>query len=95
MSSTIPARLRSQVHSLDEGRCAYCQTPEELAVTTFEIDHIVPVSAGGETVPDAIGIKQRGALRLIQKPARSCLCTIHETRNGPRNLPGAEMRPGL
>lgn len=52
MSSVISASLRSQTHSQDEGRCAYCQTPEELTVTTFEIDHILPTSAGGETAPD-------------------------------------------
>lgn len=52
MTPAIPAQLRSQVRRLDKDRCAYCRTPEELTVTTFEIDHIVPVSAGGETALD-------------------------------------------
>lgn len=49
MSVAIPTELRSRVFERDQGRCAYCQTPEELTVTTFEIDHIVPTSAGGAT----------------------------------------------
>ena len=52
MSSTVSAQLRLQAHARAEGRCEYCQTPEELTVTTFEVDHIVPLSAGGATVLD-------------------------------------------
>lgn len=52
MSSTVPAQLHLQAHARAEGRCEYCQTPEELTITTFEVDHIVPLSAGGATVLD-------------------------------------------
>lgn len=52
MSSTVPAQLRLQAHARADGHCEYCQTPEELTVTTFEVDHIVPLSASGETVLD-------------------------------------------
>jgi len=52
MSATISAELRAQVHTREKNRCAYCRSPEELTVTTFEVDHIVPTSAGGETTPD-------------------------------------------
>lgn len=31
---------------------AYCRTPEALTVTTFEFEHIIPLSAGGQTVFD-------------------------------------------
>lgn len=48
MPPTILTSLRSQVHNLDGDCCAYCKTPESLTVTVFEVDHIVPVSAGGE-----------------------------------------------
>jgi hypothetical protein len=41
--------LRTQVRERDNDLCAYCHTPEALTVTTFEIDHIVPVSQGGKT----------------------------------------------
>ncbi len=49
MSLAISVELRSRVRKRDHSRCAYCLTPEELTVTNFEIDHIIPVSAGGET----------------------------------------------
>ena len=52
MNAYIHVTLRRQIHDLDQGRCAYCRTPEELAVTTFEIDHVVPTSAGGATTLD-------------------------------------------
>ena len=50
MNAYIPATLRRRVQEMDEGRCAYCHTPEELTVATFEVDHIVPASVGGTTV---------------------------------------------
>jgi len=87
MSSTIPARLRSQVHSLDEGRCAYCQTPEELAVTTFEIDHIVPVSAGCETVPDNLCLaclaynRHKAARRSALDPETGQIVPLYHPRD--------------
>jgi len=52
MGSTVSTQLRLQARARAEGRCKYCQTPEELTVTTFEVDHIVPLSAGGATVLD-------------------------------------------
>ncbi len=52
MTPAIPAELRAQVHQRDRGRCAYCRTPEALTITAFEIDHIVPLSAGGQTTLD-------------------------------------------
>ena len=52
MGTVISANLRARVRALDQERCAYCQSPEELTVTSFEVDHIVPVSAEGETTLD-------------------------------------------
>lgn len=52
MTSAIPSDLRIRVHQLDHERCAYCQTPEALTITAFEIDHIIPVSAGGAATLD-------------------------------------------
>lgn len=49
MNAYIPIALRHQVREVDRGRCVYCRTPEQLTVTTFEIDHIIPISAGGAT----------------------------------------------
>lgn len=50
MSTYIPVSLRQQILALEQGYCAYCQSPEALMGVTFEIEHIVPLSAGGETV---------------------------------------------
>lgn len=50
MSVYIPVELRRQIRATFHNRCAYCQTAESLTAMTFEIEHIQPVSAGGETV---------------------------------------------
>lgn len=52
MSQRIPAALRERVLAEARGRCAYCRSAEALLGVTFEIDHIVPQSAGGETSAD-------------------------------------------
>jgi hypothetical protein len=49
MSAYISAQLREQVITNAGGRCAYCQSREDLTGVTFEADHIVPESAGGPT----------------------------------------------
>lgn len=48
----IPETLRIAVRELDKDCCAYCHSLEFLTVTAFEIDHIVPLSAGGQTILD-------------------------------------------
>ena len=70
----IPAALRARVHEIDNDLCAYCHTPEALTVTTFEIDHIVPVSQGGETSLDNLCLscpscnRHKGARRAVSDP---------------------------
>lgn len=49
MSLHIPASLREQVLTQARGYCAYCRSPEDLLGVAFEIDHIIPQAAGGET----------------------------------------------
>ena len=49
MTEYVPARLRKRVRDHFSSRCAYCQTAESLTVSIFEIEHIVPRSAGGLT----------------------------------------------
>lgn len=51
MSAYIPVELRRQVRARFANRCAYCKTSEALTSATFEIEHIVPRSANGDTVP--------------------------------------------
>ncbi|MCB9079497.1 MAG: HNH endonuclease [Anaerolineaceae bacterium] len=50
MSVYIPVDLQRRVRSHFAERCAYCQTAESLTVAIFEIEHITPRSAQGETV---------------------------------------------
>lgn len=50
MSGYVPADLRRQVRDFFSNCCAYCQTVEALTVTTFEVEHILPRSAGGQTI---------------------------------------------
>jgi 5-methylcytosine-specific restriction endonuclease McrA len=45
----IPQALRQAVLAIVQGRCVYCLSPELLMGVTFEIDHIIPSSAGGRT----------------------------------------------
>jgi len=52
MSAYISVELRRQVRELFANRCAYCHTAEDLTVAIFELEHIQPRSAGGETVLD-------------------------------------------
>jgi hypothetical protein len=52
MSSYIPVQLREQVFAQAESRCAYCHSLEDLMGVTFEVEHIIPESAGGTTSQD-------------------------------------------
>jgi HNH endonuclease len=52
MSAYIPVALQRQIRQQFGDRCAYCQSCEALMAVTFEIEHIVPQSAGGEAVPE-------------------------------------------
>ena len=49
MSAYIPTRLRQQIRKHFANCCAYCHTQEDLTVAIFEIEHIVTLSAGGDT----------------------------------------------
>ncbi|MEH2081569.1 MAG: HNH endonuclease signature motif containing protein [Nostoc sp.] len=50
MSVYIPIELKNKIRSHFANLCAYCRTAEALTVTTFEFEHIIPLSSGGETV---------------------------------------------
>lgn len=50
MSVYIPVELKKEIRNHFADCCAYCRTAEALTVTTFEFEHIIPLSAGGETV---------------------------------------------
>jgi hypothetical protein len=50
VSVYVPAELRRRIRFHFRDRCAYCHTAESLTVAIFELEHIVPRSAGGDTV---------------------------------------------
>ena len=50
MSVYISVELQKQIRHRFVDCCAYCRTAESLTVTTFEFEHIIPRSAGGETL---------------------------------------------
>lgn len=52
MTVYVPIALQRLVRERFRGCCAYCRTAEHLTATSFEFEHILPVSAGGPTVFD-------------------------------------------
>ncbi|MEH1886472.1 HNH endonuclease [Nostoc sp.] len=50
MSVYIPVELKNKIRSHFNNLCAYCHPAEALTVTTFEFEHIIPLSSGGKTV---------------------------------------------
>jgi 5-methylcytosine-specific restriction endonuclease McrA len=50
VSEYIPTALQREIRAQFAGCCAYCHTAEALTVVIFEIEHILPRSAGGQTV---------------------------------------------
>ena len=51
-SKHVPLRMRKQVIGFFENRCAYCRSSQELIGALFEIDHIIPLAKGGQTVEE-------------------------------------------
>ncbi|WP_414516324.1 HNH endonuclease [Nostoc sp. PCC 9305] len=50
MSVYIPVELKKEIRNYFADCCAYCRTAEALTVTTFEFEHIIPLSVEGKTV---------------------------------------------
>jgi 5-methylcytosine-specific restriction endonuclease McrA len=46
----VSASLRDEVIRRAGGRCEYCRLSQETQVATFPVDHVLPVTEGGETV---------------------------------------------
>ncbi len=54
--SYIPAELRRLVIQRAAGRCEYCGLSQEGQEATFHIDHVIPVTAGGQTVAENLAL---------------------------------------
>jgi len=49
VSAYIPVELQRRIRERFFNGCAYCRTDESLTGMTFEFEHIMPLSLGGET----------------------------------------------
>jgi hypothetical protein len=49
VSAYISVELQRLIRLKFSDRCAYCQTAESLTATTFEFEHIIPLSKAGAT----------------------------------------------
>lgn len=45
--SRISPKIRKQIREEAKDRCGYCLSPQYLVPIIFEIEHIIPISAGG------------------------------------------------
>ena len=87
----VSLRLRQMVWKQFDGRCAYCRSPHRLMDGFFEIDHIIPVVAGGMTAeenlalacPYAIGTKDARGAKRTWLPAREFPSFTLSDRSGP------------
>ena len=102
MSIYVLAALRRHVRARFMDRCAYCLTAEALIAAIFEIEHIIPRSAGGETVFDnlclACPTRVRNTWALCPDAHRVSPENRHDERGGPDfpgPPPGTAYRIGL
>ncbi|MFZ5819125.1 MAG: HNH endonuclease [Chloroflexota bacterium] len=52
----VTERLRRLVVQRAANRCEYCGLSQEGQEATFHVDHVIPVVAGGETVPENLAL---------------------------------------
>jgi 5-methylcytosine-specific restriction endonuclease McrA len=56
MSSNIPLFLRKLVFRRAKNKCEYCRLSQKGQEATFHIDHIYPVTSGGETIAENLAL---------------------------------------
>ena len=56
MSDYVPVEIRKRVRAYFSQCCAYCRSSEALTVVTFEVEHILPLSLGGPTEFENLGL---------------------------------------
>lgn len=50
MANRLTETQRKEVFARAKGFCKYCLSPEKYSNSTFEVEHIHPISRGGETI---------------------------------------------
>ena len=48
--------MRRLVVARANNRCEYCTLSQEGQEATFHVDHVIPVSAGGQTIPENLAL---------------------------------------
>lgn len=69
MSNHIPDDLRKLVIERAQNRCEYCGLSQMGQAATFHVDHIIPVSADGQTISENLALACVGC--SLHKSARS------------------------
>lgn len=52
----VTAQERQFIADRARGRCEYCRSPMGFATQSFSVEHILPVSRGGETIRDNLAL---------------------------------------
>jgi HNH endonuclease len=60
MSNRPTNAQRNEVCKRAKGLCEYCQSQENYSNSTFEVEHILPVSKGGKTVLENLAFSCSG-----------------------------------
>ncbi|BAU11625.1 HNH endonuclease [Leptolyngbya sp. NIES-3755] len=56
MSEYVPVALKQLVFDRAREMCEYCRSPAKYAIDPLVIDHIHPVSRGGQTISDNLAL---------------------------------------
>lgn len=101
MTVYISVELQRRVRERFANICAYCRTAEDLTATTFEFEHIVPLSAGGATAFENLCLscpmcnRYKSDRVLLQTRWRNWkfLYSTHICIDGPTIFPGTTSSP--
>lgn len=56
----VPAKLRREVRGRARELCEYCRSNSAFSDSPFDVEHILPISAGGKTVSDNLALSCHG-----------------------------------
>jgi 5-methylcytosine-specific restriction endonuclease McrA len=57
---SLPAQLKQTIIERARGCCEYCRSQAKFSTQAFSVEHIIPVSSGGETVSDNLALACQG-----------------------------------
>ena len=88
--SDVSASLRARIRAWANRKCEYCLAPESLTLLEHEIDHIIALKHGGETIADNLALcctlcnKHKGSDIASLDPETGGMqpCSIHASIAG-------------